>query len=522
MILTEYLTAMKELGGPIAIISVSLLCLALLVIIIKMLGGMRRGSWRQLIRTGVTLAAALVSYLSAVLVSNSIMGSASRQSIEDFITMADGYVPGSGNLLSMALADFNPEVFEYLIILPATIIMVPALATVIFLILNFILKIVRLVLTKIFGFKPVKANSKRLGGALLALVEAAIWIVMITLPITGIIGLADQAYTEAIASEEGQKNPELEETYKNYIAPFTENPAYLALNDLGVQSMADGIATIWIGDKKTNLRQEVLELAKIAMIEIPSLSEADFSALTEGDKLSIDNIISSFYSSPFLSSVAAGIIQSSSGLVNGELIPFDREGIYGSFFTGITDFLETVSADTLAADLSTIKNVYFIVSDSGVIKALENGGEDIMALLQEHRKNGGDSLVRIISVLEANPRSAGMITSLTRALIASMSVSVDQTNGASITTTYDSIKREMEYLLDIDREDYRTQAAYFNALRTAINNALISNGIILEGAIVDAMAVYADRELSDATELTDADFNALMLYYYNAYLDYVS
>ena len=145
-----------------------------------------------------------------------------------------------------------------------------------------------------------------------------------------------------------------------------------------------------------------------------------------------------------------------------------------------------------------------------------------MALLQEHRKNGGDSLVRIISVLEANPRSAGMITSLTRALIASMSVSVDQTNGASITTTYDSIKREMEYLLDIDREDYRTQAAYFNALRTTINNALISNGIILEGAIVDAMAVYADRELSDATELTDADFNALMLYYYNAYLDYVS
>ena len=520
MNLTEYLTAMKESGSPIAIIGVALLCLFLVVTIIKMLGGMRRGSWRQLFRTGVTLAAAIVAYLAAVIVSNSIMGSSDSQSMQDFINMMDNAIPGIGALMTQVLSTFDNEIFEYIIILPATIVLVPMLATLIFLLINLALKIVRTVLIKIFGFKPTKNNSQRLGGALIGVGEALIWIVMVTLPITGIIGLADSAYERAIESEEGKENASLVSTYNEFIAPFTENPAFLLLDSLGVQSLSDGIATIWIGDEKTNLRDEILEVAKIGMIEIPSLGEADFAALTEQEKIALSNMIESLKKSPFLSSVVAGIIQSSSGFMSSDAIPFDREGVYGSLFTSLTAFLESVNGSSLPKDLDTITQIYFAISDSGIIKTLEGSDGDVMTLLEDMRKMGDDTLVRIISILRENPRAQGMLAAMARVMIYNLSISVDPDNTSSITITYNSLKNAINYVLAIDRTSYSSYSEYMSALRFRLNNAFGANGILLDDDVLGAMAHYVDDNLSNVTIINEREFNELLLYYYDAYLEY--
>ena len=70
----EYVDLMKEKSTPVAIVGLGLLALFLVVIIFKMFGGIRRGTWRQLVRTGMTLIAAVVSYLAALYLSNSIIG----------------------------------------------------------------------------------------------------------------------------------------------------------------------------------------------------------------------------------------------------------------------------------------------------------------------------------------------------------------------------------------------------------------------------------------------------------------
>ena len=51
MNLFEFIQTMKEMGTPFGIAGVAILGLFLIYIILKMLGGMRRGTWRQLVRT---------------------------------------------------------------------------------------------------------------------------------------------------------------------------------------------------------------------------------------------------------------------------------------------------------------------------------------------------------------------------------------------------------------------------------------------------------------------------------------
>ena len=515
----EYIDAMKEMGGPVAVVAVSLLCLFLVVVIIKMLSGMRRGTFKQLLRTGTTLLAAIIAYGVAVILSNSIIGGTNMQSIEDFIVLIENNIPGAGDIIRQALSTFNPEVFEYLIILPAAIIIMPLTATLIFLIINFIFNIVRSVLLKVFGFKKAKKNSQRLGGAMLGAVEAIIWIIMVSLPITGIIGLADSACTDAIETD--GENTELISTYEEYIKPFSNSPAYTFIDSLGSGAMADGIATITVNNEKTNLRDELSSVVHIGIVEIPALEGADFAALTSENKMSLDNIIASIDRSPFISSVVAGAVQSSSGIMNSEFIPFDREGEYSGIFFSIIEFLEGVTQKTLAKDLDTVKSVYYLLSDSGVIKKVQEGERDIMALLAQMQKSGDDTIVKMIAILQANERTTPIIKAMTEALLRSLSTEVKLPGGATITVSYDTVKEGINKVLQLDKEDFNNIIEYKDELVETLDNVLQENGIKIEEDIVDSIANYIDKNYSKFDEITDEQFNDVLLHYYDAYLEYI-
>lgn len=515
----EYIKSMKEMGTPIAAAAVILLCLFLVVIIVKMLGGMRRGTFKQLLRVGTTLLAAIIAYGVAVILSNSIIGGTNMQSIEDFINFVDSNIPGVGDMLRQALSTFNPEVFEYVIILPAAIILMPLLATVIFLLINFIFNIVRSIVLKVFGFKAAKTNSQRLGGALLGGVEAIIWIIMVSLPVTGIIGLVDTACNEAIESDSA--NTELVSAYEEYIKPFSKNPAYTFIDSLGSGAMADGIATIIVNNEKTNLREELSSVVHIGIVEIPALEGADFTALTLENKQSLDNIIASLDRSPFISSVVAGVVQSSSGIMNSELIPFDRAGEYAGIFISIVDFLEGVTQETLAKDLDTVKSVYYLLSDSGVIKKAAEGERDIMALLGQMQKNGDDTIVRMISILQSNKRAAPIIKAMTEALLKSLSTDIKLPGGNTITVSYDTVKAGIDKVLQLDKEDFDNFIEYKDELVETLDGVLQENGIEIEEDIVDSIANYIDKNYSSLDVLTDEQFNDVLLHYYDAYLEYI-
>nr|MBE6544979.1 hypothetical protein [Oscillospiraceae bacterium] len=518
MNLFEYVPLMKEMSSPVAILGVVVLALFLIIIIFKMFGGMRRGGWRQLVRTGMTLLAAVASYIIAVSLSGGIIGSLDTSNLEGLISSIDGFIAGSGDVIRDALSSINSELIEYIFLLPATLILIPILTTAIFLLINLILKIARAVIIKIVGFKKAKNNAQRLGGALLAAIESIIWITMVILPISGVLGLVDEAYCEAIEAAEGEEKAVLESTYDEYLLPLTKNPAICFVNALGAEVMSDGIATVDMGGQRTNMKDEVLGVAHLILVDAGSLDGADFSALTEDNKTAISSIVDTLSQSPFMSKLLVGLLQGSAGAIENGFIPIQMGDEYKSLFSELLAYLGGITEETFEADLNTIKELYFTVSDSGVLTAAQEGG-DIMALLQEQREQGDDSISKLITILQSNSRTAPMVKALTEALISSLSSGVELEGGVSV--TYDELKGSMNDVLAVKPDSYATEEEYKEALSDTLDSTLRNYGIELESEIVDSIADYIDTEYSEILEFSDEEFNDVLLHYYDAYLNYI-
>ncbi len=518
----EYVSLMKEKNTPFAIAGVVILCLFLLVIIFKMLGGMRRGTWRQLVRTGMVVLAAVASYIAAEYMSNHILGSTENniKTVENLIPMLEAYVPGIGDIIRNVLLSFDGEIFETVILLPATVVFIPILATVIFFVINLILKVVRAILIKIFHFKKAKKNSQRLGGALLAGVEAIVWIIMITLSITGLLSLVDRAYDESVGSHREIETGEVTEFFEEYIDPFADNPAFAFIESLGSSGLADGIATVKIDGEKVNMRDETISISKIVMLEIPMLKDMDFTALSEDNKVGISNLINGLCDSKYMSTLFVGTLQSASSVFKLDAFSLlTKEGEFSDFFNNLIGYLEGVSTSTLSEDLQTIKSLYFTISDSGVLKEMANGNNDIIGLLQEQHKAGDNTINALVSILQSNKRTASLVKSVTESLISSL-VNVDLGNGATV--TYDSLKEGMNNVLTVKPENYESEDEYMEALSGTLDDTLNNYGIELEKEVVDSIAEFIDDKELNTEVFTDEDFTDVLLHYYDAYLEHLN
>lgn len=509
----DYVNLMTEMNTPVALVGLGLLALFLVIVIVNMLGGMRRGTWRQVVRTGMTLIAAIVSYIAAKVLSNSIIGSLDVTKIEGLVLQLDKYIPGASEKIMAALSSFDPTLIESIMVLPATIIFVPLICTVIFLIINLILKIVRAIIIRIFGFKKAKKNPQRLGGALLAAVEGIIWVVMVTLPICGILSLADQAYDKAITAADEETRATLVETYDEYILPFTENPAITFVDSMGAKTMYNGIATIKIDKKKTNMREEILSMADVIIIDGSTLKGADFTALTEDQKAAVTSIVDALGNSPFASKIIVSVLKSIPQVYNSDLIPLDNlGGEYQAVIDSFMVFFATSDTDKLGADLNTIKSFYFGFCDSGIMAAIKSG-EDIMQFITDDYK-GDKHILTMINTLSGNPRTQAIVDGLYN-LVLNVAFS-GATEGGDAENVLDidivEVKNGLNNIVSVNKSDYETEEEYREVLSDTISTTINDTiGVELEEDVVDEISNYVDENFSEQLEnLTDEEFNELI------------
>ena len=522
----DYVALMKEMNTPVAFVGLGLLALFLVIITIKMLGGMRRGTWRQIVRTGMTLIAAIVSYIAAKVISNSIIGGIKLDALGDVVSNLDQYSPGISEKIMAALASFDPSLIESLLILPATIIFVPIICTVIFLVINLILKIVRAIIIRIFGFKKAKKNPQRLGGALLAAVEGIIWVVMVTLPICGILSLADQAYDKAINAADEETKATLVETYDEYILPFTENPAICFVDSMGAKTMYNGIATIKIDNKKTNMRDEVLSMADVILIDGAALKGADFTALNEDQKDAVTSIVDALANSPFASKIIVSVLKSIPQIYNSDLIPLDQlGGEYQAVIDSFMVFFETADSNKLGEDLNTIKSFYFGFCDSGIMAAIKNG-DDIMQFITNDYK-GEKHILSMINTLSGNPRTQTIVDGLYNLVLnvafsGANSPDGDGENVLNIDIV--EVKNGLNNIVSVNKSDYATEEEYREVLSETISTTINDTiGVELEDDVVDEISNYVDENFSEQLEnLTDEEFNELIFEVIDIYQGYLN
>ena len=461
----NYTNAMKALGTPFAIAGVALLALFLVIIILKMLGGMRRGTWRQLVRTGMTLLAAVVSYMAADWLSNHIIGSLDANTLAGLLTYVEGYAPGSTDSINGLLASFDTSLVEYIVLLPATLILIPILATVVFLVINLILKIVRAIIIKVVKLKKAKNNTQRLGGAVLSAVEAIIWITMVMLPICGTLSLVDQAYDKAIQSTDGDSKTALIETYNEYLSPFTQNPAISFINAVGTEAMANGISTVRIDNEKTNMRDEVLSVADIVLVDAATLKGADFTALNTEQKEALTSILNTLSDSPFMSRILVGTVKVIPSVYESGLIPINLGDSFGGIIDNMMVFLKTINRENFGEDLNTIKQFYFGFCDSGLMAAIKDGG-DLMKFISDDYK-GEKHILNMINTLSGNPRTQGIVDGLynlvlNAAFSGGSSGESDAANGGGILENINiaDVKEGLNNIVSVNKSDYATEEEY--------------------------------------------------------------
>ena len=525
MNLFKYLDTMKELDSVVAMVGVGILAAFLVVIILKMFTGLRRGTRRQLVHTILTVASALISVVVSVILSNGIVGSLSSDSLHGLLTSIDGIAPGVGSSILDAIEKVpNPEVIEYIILLPAALFVIPLLTTIMFLIINTLFKIVYVILIKIFRLKKAKEPPQRLGGAVLAAVEGILWMMILILPVTGALSLVDDVFETALESETVSEG-ELEEIYDEYLVPFTKNPAIDFLNVCGSSKISDAIATVKIDGNRVNLREEIVDVTHFVLVDVTNLIDADFKNLTEDNKEAVVAVIDAFCDSEFMSSLMVGAVQTAASAIEDGTIPLEIGGDFEPVFNELILFFRSVSHETLREDLYTIKDLYFAINDSGILTAMEDG-QDIMELLQQKSQEGDDTITTIKNILQKNPRTSGMVTALTKSLISTL-IPEDATitvNGQEIPISYDTVKESVSDILSVTKEG-KTDEEFKEELGATLDNALRENEIELDEEAIDEITEHINQNYDEIYavvgdsqgELTDEQFNDILLSYYNQY-----
>ena len=530
MSIFEYVPLMKEMGGGVAIAGIAILIVFLLIVIFKMIGGMRQGFWRQLVRTGRFIAAAIISFIIASSISGAIIGMFDENTFKDLLNTVEGYgIPITDSIRTIVTC-FNPETFEYLLLLPAAVILVPLIFTLLFIVLNNILKIASAIIIKVLGFEKASTSPSRLGGALLAGIEAVLLFIILLLPVTGVLSIIDDAYDVVFESQENQEDDAIVEQYETIFMPFTNNPAIKFIGKFGSNALSATFATVNIDGEKANVRQDIMEIIHIVLVDGPALKGADFNNLTDGNKAAIDSIIDSVGDSPFLSGILVGFINGMGNAMNNGVFPIDF-GEFDDVMDGVVEYLCGFSAATFGEDLDTLKNLYFVISDGGILSAMKEGNSDIMALLEEKREAGDDVVSNIIEILKGNSRTNSLLTAMTKALISNIipedaTITVD---GVEVEVSYDTVKNSVNEILTVKKED-KTEEEFKEELGNTLDEALKDNKIELEEEVIDGIVDHINENYDEIYsivgdvdgELTDEQFNDILLEYYDAYLGYVN
>ena len=524
MTVFSFIDRMKEMSTPVAYIAVGILGLFLIFIIFKMLFGMGRGTWRQLVRTGATLLAAIVSFIAGDIIAGRIVGSLDVNNLETLIQQIEMQVPQSGDIIRSVLGAIDTEIIEYILLLPATIILIPILTTVMFLVINLIFKIIRGIVIKILKFKKAKTNPQRLGGALLAAIEGLIWVTMVLFPLTGLMTLADAACTEAMNADGA--STELRETYDEYISPFTENPVFTFVENIGADAMTESIATVRLGGKRTNMRHQVLSVAHIFVVDARALQGADFTALTAEQQAALESILDTLAESPFTSGLMVSTLNTIPTLYRSGLIPMENlgEGEFGAIIDSLMVFLSEINEDTLGTDLDTVMDFYFGFCDSGILGAL-SGGKDIMKFISEDYK-GERHILTMLNTLSGNARTKGIVDGLYN-LVLSAAFSGNESDGENnvlADVNISDVREGLNNIVSINRDQYETVEEYREVLSDTISTTINDTiGVELDQETAEEIADYVDENFSEQIgELTDEEFNELVFEVIDIYQSYLN
>ena len=484
----------------------------------EMLHGLRRGLFRQILHTCCMLVSAALSFIACKTLMNTVLSEISATTILDLIAELTGEAPDKQ--IADILALVSDKTIGYVIALPLGMIVLPILFTVSFVVINFVFKIIYFIIRKIAKIEKGKGAFKRLTGMALGAIEGTLVACILFFPLATVADIGNDVAT--ITREASNPTADTEETL-DILEPIIAHPIFKFINAIGGRAISNNFCTIKIDGHRTNIRAEATLLVKVLLVEVGHLSseDVDFAELTSRDKASLNAIKSAVSDSDYIATIFADILSGVAGTLaeNEDIINADPPA--GDFLTAALGIFKTSTAENLGADLGTFLEVYYLLSDSGVLASEDISRDGLTVLLTEKNDEGKTVIAQVTDIIDANPRTKLLSTALTKVSI--YVLTADAGMNVDTTLVYETIKTSVnDDILSINRYSYSTEEEYIDALTTKLDSVLKDNDIIVEPDIVEDIAKHIDTEYigKDITEIGDDELNDIILSYYDYYIEY--
>ncbi len=505
-------------AGPATYYALAAMILTGACVIIQALCGFINGTHRQILKTVLTLAAAVIAFFIVNSLCDKVFSSLEGTTLEEFLAAIESSASEElAPSVKEVILGLNPLTLEYLGAVVFSPLCAPFIFFPVFFILNIFFRIAYYIIKAFLKNKNKKSFTGRLVGAVLGAAHGLVFAFILLLPFTVVNDTLNVIVEGKIESAESTADAEeLTEIYEKDILPVTNHSVFQTVKLLGGEAVLDAFGNVKNSEAEFNAREEYYLIIKTIAPDIQTLSEIKFESLSEEDKAAIENLISLIDVSELTCTAVTEILNAAGDVLKDN--PAVDTANTRELIVALADIFSTATEKTVSSDLSTLADVFFILSDSGFTDPPE--GSDPADILTKKDENGVTVLDRVLGIIDSNPRFSVVETALVKT-----SLKILAAEGTPVTPeTYDNVKGSINGIVTMEKpskDDSEAYSVYLSNVSDKIDETLKTEGITLEKEIIDGMAEYVAENYGGASaELTDGQFNDIMLNYYDEYVKY--
>lgn len=476
--------------------------------------GLIRGIRRQTIRFATIIASIAISFIIC------------NQLYPTIISEIEGYnlaelIIGSGIALDEAyinlLACVDATLAGYILALPLGLAILPIAFVAIFFVISAVMIIIHKILSGILGFTRRNNNGiTRLFGMIAGLIQGAVVAAVFLIPVVSLMDTAGGAVAEVKEKySDNETAIALSSVYDEYLCEAEANVAVVAVKN-GGRFIYGSFATVEIDGEATDVT-EVVDTALEIYVNYTDMAAADFAALSEKEKVAITNIINAATENKYTAVVLSATLNSLGKAFESGAMVLNYEEPILSLMNSLISVIATSDKTNLATDVNTAKDVYFLLSDAGVLTAAAENPDLLIDKFLERNEDGESLLSTLIGAVSENPRMQPLVNQMSTVAVSMLmeNSAVDKQTAEVI----ESVKGSLVEALTIDRNAYATEEEYKAAVSNTIGDALAENGIELADDDLSVVSDFVLEEFEGKTEITDADLAEFMAKYYDVYKD---
>ena len=497
--------------------------------------GFRRSIFRQVIHVAVTGIIAFIAFSVVSNFASEIYNEFQTMTMADLIIELESAFASEGIELPAPiisiLEQYDMATLGYVFAIVFNTLVAPLMFAVLFGIIAMVGKVV----TSVICFFVPKGKSLpfRLVGIAGGVVEGALIAGVVLLPLVGLVNVSGTIVNEVRNSETDDETlTQVVEFYDEAVVPLENHVIFQTVGSLGGDAALEKLATVEFNGEEKNLYDEYSTFTSLGL-NIVKLTAADFKAIAPEHKEALDSLIDSTTGSPLISDIILGATNGLGVALGGG----DDEAtipilLSNPDFAGILDEIAGVLANTDAEDLNrnlhTIADLYYLLSDEGIILMFTEPGEggNITAdedalgdvLLKSTTRNGQTKTVisHAIDILDDNPDTQKLVDLLgelsVKLLYDSLGIDGDAANA------FNSVKEGFTDILTLDTEGKTEEEAKAEISET-ITDTLQGIGItvgegensISEEQVQEMAGVVLDKqdEIKEALKNQGLDVDSL-------------